>query len=125
MTDILPDSYARRRAAGSRRIGGLTGSHPLEGKVSNEAVFSNKALSGNVYLSTAITVAQGYSRVELILNPDDFRAVIDKMIKADREATLLAVAELLVDHHAAAKEKQDAARQQKAAKPASIPIPRI
>ena len=100
MTDILPNSRASRGPGGSRRIGILNLGHSLEHKISVEA------WRGNVELCTAITVSRGYSAVWLTLKPDDFRAVIDKMIEADPEAVLAALPAAKSAAKSAAAKKQ-------------------
>lgn len=70
-------------------------------------------------------------RVEI--DVENYDAILRAMGDVDREATLLAAASVVKElstaikgeRDAAAKEKQDAARQQKTAKLASISIPRF
>lgn len=59
------------------------------------------------------------------LKPKDFRAVIDKMVEADREAALLAAASALTEYHTAAKEERDAERQKQAEERAAKPAPKF
>ena len=74
----------------------------------------------------------GKTDFRIHIGVNDYTAILKAMAEVDREATLLAVAEVLVEYHAAAKEKrdaaakekQDAARQRNAEKLASISIPR-
>ena len=81
---ILPNSSASREAAG-------TLGPPLERRV------LLTAWVGHLRLSTTVTVTSGYSLVGLEVSTKDFRALIDKMIEADRKEALAILSAALAD----------------------------